>query len=135
MMQDPKKAVPVLQHQDGRAETGPTFQSRPHSYSQFTTSPPLGQAVHIADFLSTGVAYAVTLRDLVALTGRNERDVRKQIEIERRHGTPILSNSKDGYWLGENQDEIARFVRGMKHRARQIQLTADAVGKAAGIGK
>lgn len=41
----------------------------------------------------------------------------------------------DGYWLGENQDEIARFVRGMKNRARQIQLTAGAVGKAAGIGK
>lgn len=100
-----------------------------------TTSPPPGQAVHIADFLSTGVAYAVTLRDLVALTGQNERDVRKQIEAERRRGTPILSNSKDGYWLGENPDEIAQFVRGMKRRARQIQLTADAVGKAAGIGK
>lgn len=134
-MNEQKEARPDVGASERAKETGPTFQSGPHSYFQFTTSPPLGQAVHIADFLSTGVAYAVTLRDLVALTGWNERDVRKQIEMERRRGAPILSNSKDGYWLGENQDEIAWFVRGMKNRARQIQLTAGAVGKAAGIGK
>ena len=135
MMQDTKKAVPVLQHQDGRAETGPVSQTAPHLHHNDTTTIMPGQAVHIADFLSTGAENGITLRHLENLTDLPGREVRRQIERERRRGTPILSNSKDGYWLGENQDEIAQFVRGMKRRARQIRLTADAVGKAAGIGK
>lgn len=133
MMQDTKKAVPVLQHQDGGVETGPVSQTTPHLHPQSTTPPPSGQ--RISDFLSAGKTYAIPLHDLVAITGWSERDVRRQIEMERRRGTPILSNSRDGYWIGENQDEIAQFVRSMKNRARQIRLTADAVGKAAGIGK
>lgn len=133
MKERKKNARPDVGASERAKETGPDFQTGPHSYSQSTTPPPSGQ--RISDFLNVGKTYAIPLHDLTAITGRNERDVRKQIETERRRGTPILSNSKDGYWLGENQDEIAQFVRGMKHRARQIQLTADAVGKAAGIGK
>lgn len=105
------------------------------STSNDTTPAPPGQGLHITDFLCAGQAHATPLRDLVSLTGQDGRTVRLEIELARRQGIPILSNSKDGYWLGENKDEIAQFVRGMKHRARQIQLTADAVGKAAGIGK
>lgn len=132
-MKDKKNASPDVGASKLAKETGPTFQSGPHSYSQSTTPPPSGQ--RISDFLIIGKTYAIPLHDLVAITGWSERDVRRQIEMERRRGAPILSNSRDGYWIGENQDEIAQFVHSMKNRARQIRLTADAVGKAAGIGK
>lgn len=134
MMENTKKAAPSATNTEGgKVETGPVSQTAPHLHHQSTTPPSAGQ--RISDFLSAGKTYAIPLHDLVVITGRNERDVRREIEAERRRGTPILSNSKDGYWLGESQDEIAQFVRGMKRRARQIRLTADAVGKAAGIGK
>lgn len=135
MMQGTKKAAPVLQHQDGKVETGPVSQTAPHLRHNDTTTIMPGQAVHITDFLRTGQAHATPLRDLVSLTGQDGRTVRLEIERARRQGIPVLSNSKDGYWLGESRDEIAQFVRGMKHRAKQIRLTANAVGKAAGIGK
>lgn len=55
MTKNEKKAAPVLQHQDGQVETGPTFQSGPHLHQQFTTTPPSGQAVKVASFLLAGV--------------------------------------------------------------------------------
>ena len=48
MTKNEKKAAPVLQHQDGQVETGPTFQSGPHLHQQFTTTPPSGQAVKVS---------------------------------------------------------------------------------------
>ena len=133
MMQDTKKAVPVLQHQDGKGGNEPVSQTAPHLHRQSTTPARLGQAVCVSDFLCIGQAHAIPLRDLVALTGQDSRTVRLEIERARRNGVPILSNSKDGYWMGEDPDEIAQFVRGMEHRAKQIQLTANAVREAAGL--
>ena len=127
MIQDTKKAVPVLQHQDGKVETGPTFQTGPHSYSQFTTSPPLGQELHIADFLSHGPENGVTLRHLKTLTNLPGREIRRMIERERRDGCPIVSDCQRGYWLAETQAEIETFCRSMRARAAEIQRTAAAV--------
>lgn len=114
-------------------ETGQASRQGRASTSHDTTASPQGQGFRVADFLCTGQAHAALLRDLVALTGWSGREVRRQIEWERRNGVPILSDSKSGYWPGEDPDEIAQFVRGMKHRAKQIQMTANAVGEAAGI--
>ena len=64
------------------------------------------------------------LRDLVRITDRTEREVRQQIHQERRQGIPILSNSKDGYYLPGNEYEKAECVRQMRGRAREILAAA-----------
>ena len=79
----------------------------------------------IADLLSAGEGNAVPLSHLVRLTGWDEREVRRQIENERRRGIPILS--KHGYYLPADDAERAAFVASMRGRAREIMRTADAV--------
>lgn len=131
-MQDIKKAVPVLEHQDGKVETGPTFQSGPHSYAQSTTIQLPGQSVHIADFLSHGQQNAVPLKQLKELLHQDGRTVRLMIRAERLSGTPILESSKatGGYYLPSTPDERARCVQSMRHRTAEIVRVADAIEEA-----
>lgn len=124
-----KRAAPMLQHQDGQMEPGQLRGKDRVSNFEYTIAPPPAQAAFIADLLHPGAENGVMLRDLVALTGWPERDVRLQIEAERRRGIPILSNCKTGYYLPANDDERARFVRSMRHRAQEILRAADAVEK------
>lgn len=114
----------------GRAkETGPAFQTGPHSYSQFTTSPPLGQAVHIADFLRPGQQNAIPLKQLKNLLHLDGRKVRLMIRAERLAGTPILESSRatGGYYLPSTPDERARCVQRLRRRAAEIVRVADAI--------
>lgn len=83
----------------------------------------------IADLLRYGQANAVPLRDLTGITGLNGRAVRAMIAAERRAGAAILSNNQTGYYLPANEEEKARFVRSMRHRAKEILCAADAVEK------
>ena len=108
-------------------ETGPIFQSGPHSCSQSTTSTSPGQELHIADFLSHGPENGVTLRHLKTLTNLPGREIRRMIERERRDGCPIVSDCQRGYWLAETQAEIETFCRSMRARAAEIQRTVAAV--------
>ena len=70
------------------------------------------------------------LRDLVRITQRSERDVRKQIHIERRRHIPILSNNLDGYYLPSSKEEKDRCVDSLRRRAAEILEAADAIEKA-----
>ena len=72
---------------------------------------------------------------LEKLTGLSGREVRRQIERERRRGIPILSDNMSGYFLPSSEDEKARCVRSMKGRAREILRTARAIEGAAGLGE
>lgn len=81
----------------------------------------------IADLLRYGQANAVPLRDLAGITGLDGRTVRAMISAERRAGTAILSDNQTGYYLPANEEEKARFVRSMRHRAKEILCAADAV--------
>lgn len=81
----------------------------------------------IADLLRYGQANAVPLRDLAGITGLDGRVVRAMIAAERRAGAAILSNNQTGYYLPANEEEKARFVRSMRHRAKEILCAADAV--------
>ena len=83
----------------------------------------------IADYLNRGQGNAVPLRQLVAITGLDNRSVRKQIAEERKSGTPILSDNASGYYLPGNDMERAQFVRSMRSRAREILKAASAVEK------
>lgn len=81
----------------------------------------------IADLLRYGQANAVPLRDLAGITGFDGRVVRAMIAAERRAGAAILSDNQTGYYLPANEEEKARFVRSMRHRAKEILCAADAV--------
>lgn len=91
------------------------------------TSPPPGQAVHIADLLSHGADHGVHLSDLVRLTELPERTVRQMIHQERRRHIPILSNNKDGYYLPGSGCEKANCVRSLRRRAAEILEAADGI--------
>lgn len=73
----------------------------------------------------------MTIHDLERITGRKGREIRKQIEQERRRGELIISDNQHGYFLTDDPGEAKRFSRSMCHRAREIMRTAVAVESAA----
>lgn len=93
-----------------------------NSHDNFTT----GQG-KVSRFLLEGRENGLHLSDLVRLTGWPEREVRHQIHLERRQHIPILSNSKDGYFLPGSPQERAACVRSMRHRAGEILAAAKAI--------
>lgn len=99
-------------------------------YQKSNTERSRGQAGGIASLLMEEAGNGLHLQDLVRLTGEDQRTVRKMIHEERRQGVPILSNSKDGYYLPGNEYERAECVRQMRGRAREILAAARAIEKA-----
>lgn len=88
------------------------------------------QAGYISQFLLAGAGQGLHLRDLVRITQLSEREVRKQIHIERRRHIPILSNNLDGYYLPSSKEEKDRCVDSLRRRAAEILEAADAIEKA-----
>ena len=86
--------------------------------------------IQISELLPAGERNAVPLRHLVQLTGMNSRDLRRQIETERRRGLPICANNRTGYFIAENDEERRRFVQSMRSRAKEIETTAAAIEQA-----
>lgn len=84
----------------------------------------------ISELLYTGAENGTTLRELVALTGMNERLVRLEIQRERKAGKLILSNNRDGYFLPERPEDVRRFARSMSRRATEIASIARAAESA-----
>lgn len=130
-MNEQKETAPVLQHQDGKVETGPASQTAPHLHQQSTTPAPPGQAVKIADFLSPGQQNAVPLKHLKELLDLDGRTIRLMIRSERLHGTPILADCVGGYYLPGNDLERARCVQSMRRRAAEVVKAADAIERGA----
>ena len=98
-------------------------------YGNYTSEQSGGQGT-ISRLLMEGSENGLHLQDLVRLTGEDQRTVRKMIHEERRQGIPILSNSKDGYYLPGNEYERAECVRQMRGRAKEILAAARAIEKA-----
>lgn len=98
-------------------------------YGNYTTTQNDGQGA-ISRLLMAGSENGLHLQDLVHLTEEDQRTVRKLIHQERRRGIPILSNSKDGYYLPGNEYERAECVRQMRGRAKEILAAARAIEKA-----
>lgn len=82
--------------------------------------------MRIADLLLEGEGSAVTRQHLEQITGLTGREVQRAIQTARLKGTPILSSSS-GFFLPATEAEKERFVRSMRHRAREISRAADAV--------
>ena len=96
------------------------------SYDYLTTTA-AGRQRKVSDFLSHGQENAVPLRQLMAMTGEDGRTIRGKIAAERLAGVPILSDNSTGYYLPGDEGERERFVRSMRHRAREIERAAEAV--------
>lgn len=77
-------------------------------------------ALHIFDLLRVGRENALTLRELVALTGEDERTVRRRIHAERKGGALIMADCLHGYFLPEDPSDVQRFIRSMNGRAREV---------------
>lgn len=82
--------------------------------------------MRIADLLLEGEENAVTRQHLEQISGLTGREVQRAIQAARLKGTPILSSSS-GFFLPATEAEKERFVRSMRHRAREISRAADAV--------
>lgn len=128
-----KKAAPVLEHQGGQDKVGATAWQAGASPCNDTTVKPPGQAFRVADLLLRGQENGQTITDLERLIGCRSREIRKQIELERRGGALIISDNRNGYYLTDDPAEAQRFAQSMRHRAAQIRQTATAVEKAAGL--
>lgn len=81
-----------------------------------------GKKTSIYDLLPVGVENAVSRRELSALTGIEDRQLRRQIAKERRAGVLILSSSESngGYYRAASREELQRYVRSMQSRSKEI---------------
>lgn len=132
MMQRKKNARPDVGASERAGLEAETWQATA-SITKDTTAPLSGQALKISSLLSHGAENGVTLRHLEKLADLPGREVRRQIERERRAGALIISDNQHGYFLTDDPAEAQRFARSMQHRAREILRTARAIEGAAGL--
>lgn len=114
----------------GAMETGTPAKMTSTSTTDSTTTGGSGQMGPISGLLLCGAENAISRRDLMALTGYKDRELRLLIEAERRQGIPILSDCVGGYYLPASEEERQRCVRSLRRRAAEIRLTAAYVAKA-----
>lgn len=100
------------------------------SRTQYTTG--REQKTSIFDLLPTGAENAVSRRELSALTGIEDRQLRRRIAEERRAGVLILSSteSNGGYYRAANREELTRYVRSMRSRSKEILAVIHAAEEA-----
>lgn len=81
-----------------------------------------GKKTSIYDLLPVGAENAVSRRELSALTGIEDRQLRRQIAQERRAGVLILSSteSNGGYYRAASREELQRYVRSMQSWSKEI---------------
>ena len=91
-------------------ETGSASRADTTSQNYCTSDQGRTQAGYISQFLLAGAGQGLHLRDLVRITQLSEREVRKQIHIERRRHIPILSNNLDGYYLPSSKEDRKSVV-------------------------
>lgn len=85
--------------------------------------------LHLCDLLSPGEDNAVISGELAALTGLDERAVRRRIRHERLSGAPILSSGK-GFFLPASGAELRSYARSIAHRAAAVAEIAHAAERA-----
>ena len=76
----------------------------------------------ILSAIDKGEDNAVSLEQLINITGLPNREVRKIIETLRRAGHVIIS-SDNGYYYPETVEELKRYINRESSRARSILIT------------
>lgn len=126
-MSNARKARPGIAVPGRAVENGRVCKTVQSPTSEHTTSPAERQSFRIADLLHSGAENAIPRRDLMALIGLSDRELRLMIEAERRQGIPILSDNIHGYFLPVDSAERDRCVRSLRRRAKEIEVTAAAI--------
>ena len=80
----------------------------------------------IASVLHRGRGKALTCREISRMTGLTRRGITLQVNFERKHGAPILSDSS-GFWIADNEAELMECIRRLHARAGEIHATARAL--------
>ena len=130
MNQGKKNACPTVGAVRQAVENGTTSQMAHVSTKDSTISAAGRQPFRVADLLLHGAENAIPRRDLMALTGMSDRELRLKIEVERRQGCPILSDNIHGYFLPGDKSERDRCVKSLRRRAGEIMETAAAIEQA-----
>lgn len=129
-MTEKKNARPTAPTAGQAVENGTDRKTAHVSTYEFTTPAAGRQIGLIADLLLCGAENAISRRDLMALTGYKDRELRLLIEAERRQGIPILSDCVGGYFLPASEAERQQCVRSLRRRAKEIENTATAIEQA-----
>ena len=96
------------------------------NHSAFDSIMDSRKTLQIFELLHVGAENALTLRELVQLTGEDERSLRRRIQAERKAGKLILSDCLHGYFLPASEPEARRFIRSMSGRAAEIAAVSRA---------
>ena len=117
------KGNAVLRQQDGKEQTAERTIQAVDSITNSTMNTGNGQGL-IESLLMHGGANAVSAEYLMSMTKLDLRQLRKQVELERRNGTLILTQPQGGYFLpgdgGSGKAEIRTFY--LIQRAKAISL-------------
>lgn len=117
MLDERKKARPDADT-SGQAMREHTLESV-NSQKQYNFPGGGGQG-SISSLLMHGCENGLHLSELVQITGWTEREVRRQIQFERKAGHLILSDCEHGYFLPGEISEVRRFIRSMSRRSSEI---------------
>lgn len=81
----------------------------------------------ISSLLKRGRASAMTGKQLSLIIDQPLRAITVQIRKERKKGAPICSDPACGFWIAENEDDLAECVTALQLRALEIMKTAGAL--------
>ena len=95
--------------------------------AQSTTAPPGAQA--FSALLRRGEENAVTVAAIAEAWDTDARRVTLALYAARRRGEPICSSGL-GLFLPRDVGDVLRCLRSMRHRAREIEDSADALEQA-----
>lgn len=123
-MNERKKACPTVGAAE-QAENGNDFAGRDSRIDCTTENSPC-RVPRVVDLLLCGAENGLYLSDLVRLTGKDERTIRREIHECREKFIPIVNDQVNGYFIAETADELRRFYRSMTHRAGEILKIARA---------
>lgn len=115
-------------------ETGPAMQTDTASNCDCTTSIREAQAKIVStliyDRLGCGANEGKSLQQLTQETGKDPREVRRQISRERKAGKLIMSDNQNGYFRPASEYDVQRFIRSMAHRSKEIEAASRAAEEA-----
>lgn len=88
--------------------------------------------MRVFDLLPVGAECAFSRRELTALTGLSDRQLRCRIAQERKAGALILSTTEGGggYYRAASADELRRYVLSMRSRSRETLAAVRAAEQA-----
>ena len=85
--------------------------------------------MNLTEFIPTGRANAISMRELAALLNVDTRTVRALVQRAREQGAPICSEwgANGGYYLPADTYEARRYLRQQKARIRSARAALNGI--------